>query len=238
MTMRILALLGATVMAVALGALLALYQRGRPPTEQAATRPAAETVVTRTTPLATLRIPLPAGHCALDAARAEDNAILTQVTRAMRSSATAEAVVFSVPCDRRGALNAATLAPDLRIMAFVAVRLPVGARGPVGVTRADFLARLRDRAAVTDFDTFAQSSPAARNISARQAGIDENAYYLRVSGIPIGPGETACGVMAMTVAGGTLVVELLLENCNSAPAGEEIVAQSRQLAARFAALNP
>lgn len=236
MNLRVLALIGATLLAAALGGLAAVLMRDRPPT--GGPPGAAETVVTRQAAGASFRVPLPPGHCALDAQKPEDNAILNQITRAMRGNASPDAVVFSVPCDRRTALNSTGLPRNMRIMAFVAVRLPVGARGLAGVTRTDFLARLRDRAAAADFDTFARNSPAARNISTRQAGIDENAYYMRVSGVPIGPGEAACGVMAMTVAAGTLVVALMMENCDSAPAGDEIVAQSRQLAARFAVLNP
>ena len=233
---RTLALIGAVVLAIALGALVALYQRGQRPTETAAARPAAENLVTRTTSLATFRIPLPAGHCALDAARPEDNAILTQMTRAMRNNATADAVVFSVPCDRRGTLTGTDLPPDLRIMAFAAVRPPGAARELVNVSRPDFLARLRARAGAAS-DGFARGS-GGRDVSARHADDDENAYYLSFSGLPTGGAARGCGIMAMTTGGGALIVQLLMENCDTASVQDSILPLGRQLAARFAALNP
>ena len=61
--MRILALIGAALMAAAIGALVAVYKRDRP-------QPApTETVISRATLNSTLQVPLPADFCALDASK-------------------------------------------------------------------------------------------------------------------------------------------------------------------------
>lgn len=233
--MRVMLFLGAVLSAAMLGAIVNLMMRDRPAATESVAAPA-EPVVNQRLGGASFRVPLPAGHCALDANRPEDRETLQQLS-ALTRGRQAEGILLSAPCDQRHLLSGTSLPPNLRVMVFAGLRMP--GVDPSKLQRPAVIARLRERAGGIGGEAFSRSGQGPTATTTRYARDDANAAYLNVRGIQAGlGGGQACGVMAMTLAGRTLVMQMLLENCDTAEVDSAILPQSARLAARMVALNP